>query len=199
MIIKSGKITRLRYYVFILFRPLVLTIMVSIGLYPLLTLVLEWFYVANRDSIMASFFPFDTFRVYQEAFCKESILSFFLLHLLIVVLSLLPDFTIIVTNYIQDAFQLFRYEYTDTIDLNMRFGDGVEKKPSPEKNCKLQRFQMSNMSQNVSPRNLGAVRINNHPDSNLVDKNILRNTITNANELIVPEKQTSYDNPSYET
>ena len=199
MIIKSGKITRLRYYVFILFRPLVLTIMVSIGLYPLLTLVLEWFYVANRDSIMASFFPFDTFRVYQEAFCKESILSFFLLHLLIVVLSLLPDFTIIVTNYIQDAFQLFRYEYTDTIDFNMRFGDGVEKKPSPEKNCKLQRFQMSNMSQNGSPRNLGAVRINNHPDSNLVDKNILRNTITNANELIVPEKQTSYDNPSYET
>ena len=86
----------------------------------------------------------------------------------------------------------------DTIDFNMRFGDGVEKKPSPEKNCKLQRFQMSNMSQNGSSGNLGAVRINNQSDSNLVDKNILINTITNANESIVPEKQTSYDNPSYE-
>ena len=173
--------------------------MVSIGLYPLLTLVLEWFYVANRDSLIADLFPFDTFRVYQEAFCKESILSFFLLHLLIVVLSLLPDFTIIVVNYITDAFQLFRYEYVDTIDFNMRFGDNIEKKPSPEKHCKLQRFQMSNMSQNGSSGNLGAVRINNQSDSNLVDKNILINTITNANESIVPETQTSYDNPSYET
>ena len=173
--------------------------MVSIGLYPLLTLVLEWFYVANRDSLIADLFPFDTFRVYQEAFYKESILSFFLLHLLIVVLSLLPDFTIIVVNYITDAFQLFRYEYVDTIDFNMRFGDNIEKKPSPEKNCKLQRFQMSNMSQNGSSGNLGAVRINNQSDSNLVDKNILINTITNANESIVPETQTSYDNPSYET
>ena len=177
---------------------MVLAIMVSIGLYPLLTLVLEWFYITNRDSILASLFPFDTFRVYQEAFCKEAILSFFLLHLLIVVLSLLPDFTIIITNYILDAFQLFRYEYVDTIDFNMRFGDNVEKKPTPEKNCKLQRFQMSNMSLNGSPGNLGAARINNQSDLNLMDKTILRNTITNANDLIVPEKQTSYDNPSYE-
>ena len=163
-----------------------------------MTIALESFYVTNRDSILASLTDFDTFRIYQEAFNKEAILSFFLLHLLIVILSLLPDFTIIVANYIQDIFQLFRYEYKDTIDFNMRFGDNIQKRPSPESNCKLQRFQQSNTSQNGSPGNLGTVRINNQPDLYFTDEKLLRNTITSSYEFPVSQKQTSYDNPSYE-
>ena len=167
----------------------------SIGLYPIVTIALESFYITNRDSILASLSAFDTFRIYQEAFNKEAILSFCLLHLLIVILSLLPDFTIIVANSIHDAFQLFRYEYKDTIDFNMRFGDNIQKRPSPGSNCKLQRFQQSTTSPNGSPGNLG---INSRPGLTFTDKNVLRNTKTNSYELVVSQKQTSYDNPSYE-
>ena len=80
----------------------------------------------------------------------------------------------------------------------MRFGDNIHKRPSPESNCKLKRFQPSNTSQNGSPGNLGTVRIDNQPDLDFTDKNVLRNTITNSYELVVSQKQTSYDNPSYE-
>ena len=169
-----------------------MTVICSIGLYPILTILLEVWYLENRDSKIATYCPFDTFRVYQKAFSKECIIPFLLLHVLIVVLSLLPDFSLIVVKFIQESFRMVRYRYADTTNsakdfnnaqiqnTNLTFGDRMEKSTTLGDDCRLERFQQLNINER---------EVNSQSQK---PKNIV------LNERHETNPHTAYTNPSFE-
>ena len=87
------------------FRPLVMSVICSIGAYPLITTLFERWY--NQGFFLAA--AFDTFRVYEKSFNKECATSSILLQIFIVVLSLLPDYLHVVITYLRTYIRILRY------------------------------------------------------------------------------------------
>ena len=102
-------------YIYILyFRPLVLSIICSIGAYPLITTLFERWY--NEGFFLAA--AFDTFRVYEKSFDKHCVASSLLIQILVVVLSLLPDYLYVIINYIKTSRKILGYHFNRTNNNN---------------------------------------------------------------------------------
>ena len=108
---KYGKTEADMNYIYILyFRPLVLSIICSIGAYPLITTLFERWY--NQGFFLAA--AFDTFRVYEKSFDKHCVASSLLIQTLVVVLSLLPDYLYVIINYIKTSRRILGYHLNRT-------------------------------------------------------------------------------------
>ena len=82
-----------------------MSVICSIGAYPLITTLFERWY--NQGFFLAA--AFDTFRVYEKSFNKECATSSILLQIFIVVLSLLPDYLHVVITYLRTYVRILKY------------------------------------------------------------------------------------------
>ena len=85
---------------------MVLSVLCSIGAYPLVTTLFERWYTEGFFLAAA----FDTFRVYEKSFNKECVVSSLLLQVFIIVLSLLPDYLYVVITFIKTSLTILRYQ-----------------------------------------------------------------------------------------
>ena len=100
------------------FRPLVLSVVCSIGAYPLITTLFERWY--NDGFFLAA--AFDTFRVYEKSFNKNCVISSLLIQTFVVVLSLLPDYLHVIINYINVSKRILGYHFKQTNKNGMNDG-----------------------------------------------------------------------------
>ena len=107
-----SKSVYLFHYYFIYSRPLVISVLISIGAYPLVTILFERWYTEGFFLAAA----FDTFRVYEKSFNNECLISSFLLQVFIIVLSLLPDYIHVIHNSIQTTFNILEYYYNQSVN-----------------------------------------------------------------------------------
>ena len=61
---------------------------------------------------------FDTFRVYEKSFDKHCVASSLLIQILVVVLSLLPDYLYVIINYIKTSRKILGYHFNRTNNNN---------------------------------------------------------------------------------
>lgn len=183
------------------FRLLILFIVLSIFIYPILTFGLEGFY--------PSVSKFDEFRVYEKGFRKESITCLLLFHMLIIVLSLLPDFVISTVKYIKEMSHMQEFDYKK--DLNCRSVKFESKNKSKQvsfKECKLERVHDLSVEEESKNDRLQENTYNNsrrkkHKDSvqtiNMKCTNAASNETPQATPLNGTDQQASYDNPTFES
>ena len=145
---------------------------------------------------------FDQFRVYQHAFTKESITSFILFHVLIIVLSLLPDFVICIVRYMRETLVMQQFDDKKESTKSVKF-ENKNNKSMSRKDCKLERFNEISFIE-ASNQN-GLRNSNNFQDNNNgVQTNSISYLNSASNELpqINPSAGIndlgSYDNPSFE-
>ena len=186
----------LKVFISFPFRPLVLSVLFSIGSYPLVTTLFERWY--SDGFFLAA--AFDTFRVYEKSFNKECIVSSFLLQVFIVVLSLLPDYLYVILKYIKTSFSILQYHY------NMLYknaaNEEVQKGTSSGSSCiqstdeTVRCFNVSNIfkkRQNFDVVERGGSKHKSHRKSSVmpIDKNI--DTLNTKKE----QSKTPYLNPKF--
>ena len=90
----------------------------SILLYPVCTIFFEHFYLSAT---------FETLRVYEKSWNNECVASLFLINMLVVVLSLLPDYLFVVWNFLRTAFKLLEYHENQSVNQPATSSYDVEK------------------------------------------------------------------------
>ena len=181
-----------------IYRLLVLFIALSILIYPILTFGLEAFY-----SVAA----FDQFRVYQQAFTKETVISFMLFHILVIVLALLPDFVISVLRYMRENFHMQQSDYkSNQDDMRIKFEARNLFAPVSSEDCKLERFQDLSIIEDCDSNGLQMNERNkskNNNDSvqtiNMLCTNSASNETLEMKSSSGTEDLETYDNPSFES